>query len=88
MNTSTKSKNDCFILTKQAKIAAAKENAVAVLGEKNFQKVYEFLQKERASDHADDYIKQKIGEMVGREKKIYDTCFLIDQILFLESFNH
>jgi len=45
------------------------------------------LKKERESDHPDDYIKQKIGEMIGKDKKFYDICFTIDQILFLESFN-
>jgi NIMA (never in mitosis gene a)-related kinase len=79
-----KPKDEQAISTKQTKINQVKDKAKGVLGETNFQKVYAFLKKEQELDHPRDYMKQKMGEIIGKDKRALEVCFDLEQIVFLE----
>ncbi|KAM4029217.1 serine/threonine-protein kinase Nek11 [Anomaloglossus baeobatrachus] len=64
----------------QTKLKRMRESAIQSMGEKCFEKVYNYLQKARQNNTSEKEVKKHLETLVSRASE----CFLVDQILYFE----
>ncbi|XP_018423614.1 PREDICTED: serine/threonine-protein kinase Nek11, partial [Nanorana parkeri] len=64
----------------QTKLKRMRESAVQVLGERTFEKVYNYLTYARKNNVSEKEVKQHLETLVSRAS----DCFVVDQILYFE----
>uniref|UniRef100_A0A8C5MVA0 Serine/threonine-protein kinase Nek11 n=1 Tax=Leptobrachium leishanense TaxID=445787 RepID=A0A8C5MVA0_9ANUR len=64
----------------QTKLKRMRESAIQSMGNKTFDKVYDFLRSARQTNTSEKEVKEHLQKHVSRSSE----CFLVDQILYLE----
>ncbi|KAG9476079.1 hypothetical protein GDO78_002909 [Eleutherodactylus coqui] len=64
----------------QTKLKRMRESAIQSMGEKSFEKVYNYLKKARQNNTNEKEVKRHLETLVS----LASECFLVDQILFFE----
>ncbi|XP_073425527.1 serine/threonine-protein kinase Nek11 isoform X2 [Dendrobates tinctorius] len=64
----------------QTKLKRMRESAIQSMGEKCFEKVYNYFQKARRDNTSEKEVKKHLETLVSRASE----CFLVDQILYFE----